>query len=385
MMNRARKDALIGQLQQKLEGASAFYLTDFTGLNVKQITQFRARLRKEGVEYVVVKNTLARRALDGLEMPDVAGFFKGPTGLVIGHEDAVTAAKVLTEFAKEFGDRPAVKVGVVERRSFGADEVKRLADMPPREILLAQIAGGLQAPMVRLASGMGELIAHAARLFALLQQQRERDEMTGYAAGPDFAGAAIATLPALPVGSAAATGTATAAEKGTKVISAALPVLPSPVTVPVTPQEINDMILEELNHIERWELGVALRERPEAGERLRIGNRYTLVLALGPPPESGPDAGAHRFRLAVRSTLVLMSRDVELLGTTPGVDLACQVTERGTLWRATAPVALSTGDPPRLPEFGIIPHAASKLEMNVLLFVGNQLYRDWVLHLHVTV
>src|SRR5690349_19773806 len=107
-MKRQEKDTVVDELQQKLSGASAFYLTDFTGLSVKQMTQLRARLRKQGLEYVVVKNTLAKRALDGLELPDVAGFFTGATGLVIGREDAVAGAKVLSEFAREFGDRPAV-------------------------------------------------------------------------------------------------------------------------------------------------------------------------------------------------------------------------------------------------------------------------------------
>ncbi|HEX8242688.1 MAG TPA: 50S ribosomal protein L10 [Longimicrobium sp.] len=172
-MKRSDKDEFIGELQQKLEGASAFYLTDFTGLNVKQMTQFRARLRKQGVEYVVVKNTLAQRALQGLDVPDVAGFFTGPTGVVIGRDDAVAAAKALTDFAREFGDRPAVKVGVVERREVSADQVKKLADMPPREVLLAQIAGGLQAPMARLAGGMSQLLAGFARAVDALRQQKE--------------------------------------------------------------------------------------------------------------------------------------------------------------------------------------------------------------------
>lgn len=172
-MRRTEKDVVVADLQQKLDGASAFYLTDFTGLSVKQITQFRARLRKQGVEYVVVKNTLAKRALEGMELPDVAGFFSGPTGLVIGREDAVAAAKVLSDFAREFGDRPSVKVGVVDRRSFGPEQVKQLADMPPREVLLAQIAGGLQAPMARLAGGMAQLMAGFARAVDQLRQQKE--------------------------------------------------------------------------------------------------------------------------------------------------------------------------------------------------------------------
>ena len=172
-MRRDEKDVVVADLQQKLEGASAFYLTDFTGLNVKQITQFRARLRKQGVEYVVVKNTLAKRALEALELSDVADFFAGPTGLVIGRNDAVAAAKVLSDFAREHADRPAVKVGVVDRKPFAPAEVKRLADMPPREVLLAQIAGGLQAPMARLAGGMNQLMAGFARAVDQLRQQKE--------------------------------------------------------------------------------------------------------------------------------------------------------------------------------------------------------------------
>ena len=172
-MKRSDKDEFIGELQQKLDGASAFYLTDFTGLNVKQMTQFRARLRQQGVEYVVVKNTLAQRALQGLDLPDVGSFFSGPTGLVIGTTDAVAAAKAVTDFAREFGDKPAVKVGIVERREVSPDQVKKLADLPPREVLLAQIAGGLQAPMARLAGGMSQLLAGFARAVDALRQQKE--------------------------------------------------------------------------------------------------------------------------------------------------------------------------------------------------------------------
>jgi large subunit ribosomal protein L10 len=172
-MRRTEKDEFIGELQQKLEGATAFYLTDFTGLNVKQMTQFRARLRKQGVDYVVVKNTLAQRALQGLDLPDVAGFFTGPTGVVIGRDDAVAAAKAVTDFAREFGDRPTVKVGIVERKEVTPDQVKQLAELPSREVLLAQIAGGLQAPMARLAGGMSQLIAGLARAVDALRQQKE--------------------------------------------------------------------------------------------------------------------------------------------------------------------------------------------------------------------
>lgn len=172
-MNKEQKSAAVGELQGKLAEAHAFYLTDFTGMNVKQITEFRSRLRKQGLEYVVVKNTLAQRAVNELELPDIASFFTGPTGLVISREDAVAGAKVLTDFAKEFDNKPVVKMGVVERKEVRPEQVKQLADLPPREVLLAQLAGGLAAPMTRLAGGMQNLIAGFARSVDALRQQRE--------------------------------------------------------------------------------------------------------------------------------------------------------------------------------------------------------------------
>lgn len=175
-MNKEQKSAFVVELHDKLAGARAFYLTDFSGMNVKQMTQFRSRLRQQGVEYVVVKNTLALRALADLELPDVAAFFRGPTGVVIGQDDAVTAAKVLTDFAREFDNRPAVKVGLIERKTIGPEQVKQIAELPSKDELLAQLAGGLQAPMARLAGGMSQLVAGFARALDALRQQREGAE-----------------------------------------------------------------------------------------------------------------------------------------------------------------------------------------------------------------
>jgi large subunit ribosomal protein L10 len=93
--------------------------------------------------------------------------------VVIGREDAVAAAKVLTDFAKEFDNKPAVKLGIVERKEVGPEQVKQLAELPPREVLLAQLAGGLQQPMARLVGGMSQLMAGFARAVDGLRQQRE--------------------------------------------------------------------------------------------------------------------------------------------------------------------------------------------------------------------
>src|SRR5207248_6658470 len=108
-MKRTDKEQLVVELKEKIAGAQALYYTDFTGLNVKRMTELRRRLRKANVEYVVIKNTLALRAVN--ESGIVSQPLKGPTGLVVA-KDPVLAAKVITDFAKENDKKPTVKGGV---------------------------------------------------------------------------------------------------------------------------------------------------------------------------------------------------------------------------------------------------------------------------------
>ncbi len=173
-MTAHQKQPLVDEIASRLQSAQGVFLTDFTGLNVKSITELRSRLRNAGVDYVVVKNTLAQRALSTMDLPDIAEFFTGPTGLVIGRDDAVTAAKILEEFAKEHDNRPTVKVGIVEQRSVTADEVGRIAKLPPREQLLAELAGAMQAPMAQLVFMMQGLLGEFVGLLEALRAERER-------------------------------------------------------------------------------------------------------------------------------------------------------------------------------------------------------------------
>jgi large subunit ribosomal protein L10 len=172
-MNVEQKQAVVVELADKLRNANAFYLTDFTGLNVKRITVLRARLRAAGVEYLVVKNTLAERALADLDLPGIAEHFRGPTALVIGQTDPVTPAKLISDFAKENDNRPAIKAGIVDRRALTAEEVGRLAQLPPREQLLAQLAGALEAPIAQLAYALEAKLQEMVGLLEALRAQRE--------------------------------------------------------------------------------------------------------------------------------------------------------------------------------------------------------------------
>lgn len=143
---KADKQILVDSLKASMEGAQALYYTDFTGLNVKRMTELRRRFRKAGVEYVVIKNTLALRAVN--ESGLVAQRLKGPTGVVVA-KDAITAAKVLSEFAKENDQKPAVKGGIYEGNAVDEATVKKLASLPNRDEALSLFAGYLNSiPMM---------------------------------------------------------------------------------------------------------------------------------------------------------------------------------------------------------------------------------------------
>ena len=169
-MKRPQKEKLVAELKEKLSGANALYYTDFTGLNVKRMTELRRRLRKANVEYVVIKNTLALRAVN--ESGLVATKLKGQTGLVIA-KDAVAAAKVLSDFAKENDQRPAVKGGLLEGKALDVAQVKKLASMPSREQMLAELGAGLQSPMAAFVGALNGLLYMFAGALDALRTQRE--------------------------------------------------------------------------------------------------------------------------------------------------------------------------------------------------------------------
>ena len=169
-MKRNEKERLVAELKDKLEGASALYYTDFTGLNVKKMTDLRRRFRKAGVEYVVIKNTLALRAVN--ESGLTGERLKGPTGIVVG-KDAVAAAKVLTDFAKEFEQKPEIKGGMLDGKSINTAQVKKLASLPSREQMLAELGAGMQSPIASLIGAMNGLLGMFAGALEALRTQRE--------------------------------------------------------------------------------------------------------------------------------------------------------------------------------------------------------------------
>jgi large subunit ribosomal protein L10 len=169
-MKRSEKEQLVTELRDKLTSAQSLYYTDFTGLNVKRMTELRRRLKRAGVDYVVIKNTLALRAVN--ESGLVGETLKGPTGLVVG-KDPVAAARILTEFAKEFEDKPSVKGGLLQGKAINNAQVKRMASLPSREQMLADLAAGMQSPMAAFAGALNGLFYMFAGALDALKSQRE--------------------------------------------------------------------------------------------------------------------------------------------------------------------------------------------------------------------
>jgi len=169
-MKRAEKEQLVSELKEKIESATALYYTDFTGLNVKRMTDLRRRLRKANVEYVVIKNTLALRAVN--ESGLVGERLRGPTGLVVT-TDPVAAAKLITDFAKENDQKPAVKGGMFEGKKIDTAQVTKLASMPTRDQMLAQLGAGFQSPMAAFVGAMNGLLYMFAGALEGLRTQRD--------------------------------------------------------------------------------------------------------------------------------------------------------------------------------------------------------------------
>ena len=173
-MNRTEKESFVSDLRERISKAPVVYLTDFSGLDVKSMTQLRRSLRESGAEYVVVKNRLAKLAFDDTELPNIFEDMTGPTGMVLGYDDVVTPAKALTDFAKTHDSKPVFKLGILEDKILQPEQIDRLAKLPPREQLLAELAGAFEAPMAMMVGALEAMLQETAGLLDALHEERQQ-------------------------------------------------------------------------------------------------------------------------------------------------------------------------------------------------------------------
>ena len=147
----SEKQAVVADLTNKLQNAAAGVLVDYKGITVAEDTALRAELRKNNVEYAVVKNTLLQFAVNNCGMNELDSLLNGATALAICHDDPVAPARVVNDFAKKIDGRFEIKGGFIDGKAMPLDEVMALANIPPLPVLQAQVLGTMLAPISGLA------------------------------------------------------------------------------------------------------------------------------------------------------------------------------------------------------------------------------------------
>jgi large subunit ribosomal protein L10 len=172
-MLRPEKEKMVSQLKDKLAQAKSLFLTDFTGLNVEEMTELRKNFRGKKVEYRVAKNSLIRLAVQQTGFEGICDHLEGPTGLVFGYDDSTLPAKVLYDFKKKI-EKPKIKVFWLEGKLFGEEELERLARLPSREILFGQILMSINSPIANLIGTLQGVLRNLIGLIDALQKAKSK-------------------------------------------------------------------------------------------------------------------------------------------------------------------------------------------------------------------
>ncbi|MFP4453182.1 MAG: 50S ribosomal protein L10 [Desulfobacterales bacterium] len=144
MLTLSQKQELVSELRKKFDQKKILILVDYKGLNVQKINDLRTRLRDAGVEFRVVKNTLLIRAAQDTDVDLIREHFQGPSAVAMSYEDPVAPAKALSQFAKD-NDKLEIRAGVLGGSVLDPEGIKRLAELPSREVLLGQVLGTMNA------------------------------------------------------------------------------------------------------------------------------------------------------------------------------------------------------------------------------------------------
>jgi len=171
-MPKPEKIEAVETLKARFGSAKGIVLADFTGLTVEEANQLRRKCREAEVEYRVVKNTLAKIAAHETDLEDLERLFQGPIAVAMSETDSVAPARVLAEFRKAV-QKPVFVGGFLEGRVFAPEEIRQIALLPPREGLLAQLIGAIQAPMGQIIWTLEGLMRN---LVSILDQASKKAE-----------------------------------------------------------------------------------------------------------------------------------------------------------------------------------------------------------------
>lgn len=175
-MPRPEKVQAVSDIREKMESAEAVFLTEYRGLSVKAVQDLRRALRDSGAEYKVVKMTLAKLAAGDAGIDGLDDYMAGPTALAFANRDPVATAKVLKDFSRS-NDVLVLKVGYLSGNILSPEEVSRLAEIEPREVLLAKFAGAAKGPLFKAAGFFASFTSDAASMFSQLLDKKESGDI----------------------------------------------------------------------------------------------------------------------------------------------------------------------------------------------------------------
>jgi large subunit ribosomal protein L10 len=174
-MPQPEKIKRVEEISDSLKQAKGVFLTDFSGLSVEEITELRRNFRKAEVSYMVVKNTLARRSCEEVGLDDMVPYLNGPTGLALANNDPVAPVRVIIDFLKAHKEKakPEIKGAVVEGQVLTAQEAEAMKNIPPREVLIGQVVGGIAAPLTGLVGGLQGVIRNLVYTLDAVKVKKE--------------------------------------------------------------------------------------------------------------------------------------------------------------------------------------------------------------------
>ena len=154
----SEKQAIVEALAQRIKGASAGVFVDYKGITVAEDTALRTELRRDEVNYTVVKNTLTRKALDKLGMEGLDSILNGTTSLATAENDPIAPFRILSDYSKKLGDRFNIKAAFMEGKILSESEIAEMAELPSKDALYAKVLGTMIAPITGLAVCLGQIL-----------------------------------------------------------------------------------------------------------------------------------------------------------------------------------------------------------------------------------
>ena len=174
-MARPEKEAAVQEIVETLDKAKSVFVTDFEGLDVEMMSELRRKFREASVNYRVVKNTLARLGAKQAGRDEMLEYFRGPSALAYSYDDPSAPARVISEFAKKV-EKPKIKVSLFEGVFYGPEDVETIASLPPKEVLLAQLVAGVNAPVQGFVRGMSALLQKLVMTLEAVRKDKEESQ-----------------------------------------------------------------------------------------------------------------------------------------------------------------------------------------------------------------